>query len=147
MADILSGLVKPYILVLPIVDPHLQQMSKNRIIDIFPTHPRKLLQHPDRIHKQGIVIVQLWELVVPPALFSSLRSPTSFARKKKPEASTLVYLRPVLACKTLQKHLAYLIVGWVRCASIIPSIASTSQVELHNRLMIVLMGEDMAGDL
>ena len=92
MADSLSGLVKPGVLVLPVVDSHLQQMLQDRIIDIFPAHLRELLRCPDRIRKQGIIIIQLWELVVPPALLPSLLVPTPFARKKKPIASMLINL-------------------------------------------------------
>ena len=81
MADSLSGLVKPRIVILPVVDPHLHQSLQDQIIDLVPTQPRELLQRPDRIRKQGIVVVQLGELIVPPTQLPLLLWPTPLTRK------------------------------------------------------------------
>ena len=56
-APSVSSLVKPSVVVLPVVDPHLQQAVKNQIVDLIPSSHPELLRYPDHICKQGIVII------------------------------------------------------------------------------------------
>ena len=125
--------------------------SKHKLRSWFTSHSKPLM---------GIMRIIKLLLLYFTTTWPSSFSPCNPNMEKQGKASVLSYhmsrklsyeylqcLEHALLSRWNQEHLAYLIVGRVWCASIIPSVMSTSWVELRNLRETILSGEDGVRDL
>jgi len=80
------GLVQLGISLIPVEDPHHQEMTEDRIVDPLPVLESELLRTTDHVRPQSVIVVEVRKLVPLP---SSLIKAGFFTRDPLPMASFL----------------------------------------------------------